>query len=221
MYTFNREQAVGAGGPARLDTTGAHVVTIRRALLATARTGTKGIEMDIEGEGGEEARYINVYTHRKGGEEIVYGIGTVQSMLAILNLPTLAVGQVHSRDGTSAEGFPPLIGKRIGMLLQRRLYTKGDGSDGSSLNLVMPFHPDTRQTAGELLERHQPALLDQRLAHLTDADEREMAARALPGARDAFPANAPSVAPPRAAVASGGALPFDDDIPFMPIEGIV
>ena len=78
-------------------------------------------------------------------------------------------------DGTQARGdvFAELIGKPIGLLLQKELTTKKDGQDSYSFNIVAPFDAESELTAGEILSRAtRPEQLAKMVATLSDRDSR-------------------------------------------------
>ena len=68
---------------------------------------------------------------------------------------------------------PEFTGKQIGLLLQKILTSKMDGSDSYKFEIKLAFLPQTRQTLKEALGREPAVVVDQWAASLTVKDERK------------------------------------------------
>lgn len=173
----------------RIDVSGAFIGQFKVAhAIKSDRTGTEGIHFEFASPGGGSANF-DVYTHKSDGTP-TFGNNQVQAMMAILGLRGLrsVEGKFEGWDNgkraeQSGDIFPDLLGKDIGLVLQKEKYTKQDNSDGFRMNLQGIFHPVTRLTASELKEgKVKPEKLEKILRSLKDKDSRTT--------RDAEPAQA-------------------------------
>lgn len=144
--------------------------------------GTSGIHFEFEGDGGERGQ-ADIYTIKKDGTKL-FGYNMVQAMMLIMGVKGLKTkkGEVEIfEDGkrVKAEGdtFPDLIGRKIGVIFQKELYTKSDGKEGSRYNLIATFHPETRMTASEIKEKKvKPEKYERIMRGLKTKDSRIAAA---------------------------------------------
>jgi hypothetical protein len=175
----------------RVDENGAYIGQFKRAeAIVSSNTGTKGVRFEFEAPGGGSAAF-SIYTEKSDGTRI-FGFNIVQAAMSILGLRSLKAvpGKVQEFvDGKLAEVdgevYPDLLGKNIGVVLQKELYTKGDGKDGWRMNLQTVFHPTSKLTASEIKEKKaKPEKLDRILRSLKTKDSRQKreAEPAQPGA---------------------------------------
>lgn len=165
----------------RLDESGAYVGKFTKAESIVAGSGTKGIRFEVEVPGAGKAQF-SLYTEKDDGSRI-FGFNMVQGMMYLFGLKTLktAPGKVMQYDedqGKSVEVdgevYPDLIGKDIGIVLQKELTTRKDGKDGYRMNLALVFHPTSRFTVSELKDRKaKPEKLEKVLKGLKNKDSRE------------------------------------------------
>lgn len=203
-FKLDKNSAIqGSGGSSRIDETGAYVGKFTQAYEFETSKGSRGIEMSFESETGQTAR-VTIFTHGQDGKE-TFGIKQINAIMACLSLRELASepGTITRYDFSSgsniketAETFPALCRKPIGLLLQKEHYTSSKGTDAFRINLTAPFHAETRCTAAEILENLPAVSLEKMIANLRDKDQRTK--------------KAPSSSP--AAASAGSDL--DDDIPF-------
>ena len=120
--------------------------------------GTSGIHFEFEGTGGERGQ-ADIYTIKKDGTKL-FGYNMVQAMMLIMGVQGLKTkkGEIEGfvdgkREKMEGDVFPDLIGRSIGVIFQKELYTKSDGKEGSRYNLIATFHPETRLTASEIKEK--------------------------------------------------------------------
>lgn len=161
-YDYDEDAAGHADDFAnRIDESGAYVGKFKRAeSIVSANTGTKGIKFEFEAPGGGNTQF-SIYTEKEDGTRI-FGFNIVQAMMTILGLRSLRAveGKVmvfDADEGKSIEEdgevYPDLIGKDIGVVLQKELYTKQDGKDGTRMGLSLVFHPTSKLTASEMKDR--------------------------------------------------------------------
>lgn len=182
-FTYNQESAAKAGG---MDLNGgAYACTITAANYVTANTGSLGLELSVKADSGQEFNYLTMYyqkSQQNGGEPIKSGTNCINAILYFLGLPGITSQQV-------GQGFvaPELIGKRIGLFLQKRLYTKSDGSDGYGFDIRAPFNPDTKHTAKEAMDNSAPQTIDGWVSSYADQDDRNQNQAQGHAPQNAFP----------------------------------
>lgn len=187
--------------------TGLYFGTITRAEKLLSKNQVKGVGFSFKTDDGMTANYLDVYTEKANGEEL-WGASIVQAVLCCTKTKTADEGQITfekwDRDvgemvKATATGYPALMGKRIGFILQRELGTNpNNGADTDKVVLVRVCEDKTRLTSSEILEGK------------TKAEKVDQFLKTLPPVRD----NRKKVAlapVPSPAAASGD---FDDDIPF-------
>lgn len=168
MFQYDQNSGVNAGGAVR--ETGAYAGRITAAVYgASANKGTKFIELTFESNEGTEFNYLTLYYAKQDGTEVKGGASMINAIMGITKTRQLTEQKLQGVDGTIA---PELIGKPIGLILQKVLYTKGDGSEGYKFEIRLPFSPQTRQTLKELVENKPAQMVDRILSTLTDKDDR-------------------------------------------------
>lgn len=140
---------------------GKYAGTITRAEAVTSKQGTKGIEIAIKTDDGATADYLTIWVQKANGEELS-GIKAVSALLTCLKLKGAKTGTINTEKWDSddrqrievqVDGYPDMMGKKIGVVLQKELYTKNNGSDGAKMNIVGFFEAGTEFTAGEILDK--------------------------------------------------------------------
>lgn len=182
---FNEELAGKADDFAnRLDTSGAYIGTFLRAEATTSQAGTEGIVFEFDGGSAGKTEFT-LWTRKEDGST-AFGMNFVQALMLMFGLRNLrsVAGKVmrwdedaNGRVEQDGEVFPDLVGKRIGVVLQKELTTKRSGGDSYRMNLYGVFHHESKLTASEIRERKvQPAKLDKLLKSLKDKDNRKASA---------------------------------------------
>jgi len=206
-YSLDTEQAKAAGVSNRITESGKYVGRFTRAEAIVSRQHTEGVEFSFETADGQTADFLTCWTYNEAGDSL-YGLKVLNAIMTCLRVRQLAPRpmQFQGRDGArTAEGFPELMDKPIGLLLQREEYEKRDGEVGFKFNIALPFEASSGLTAGEILAKTTtPAGLDKALAALRDKPLKR-------GTSDTRYANAGHPAQPLASTALGD---LDDDIPF-------
>lgn len=189
-YDYDPDAASKADDVAsRIDTSAAYVGQFKVVhAIKSERTGTEGIHFEFTSPGGGSASF-DVYT-RKGDGTPTFGNNQIQAMMAILGLRGLTsrVGKFEAWDfdegkrvEVEGEVFPDLVGKDIGLVLQKEKYTKNDGKEAFRMNLYGVFHPVSRLTSSELKEKKAvPEKLEKMLRSLKDKDSRKAVAPETP-----------------------------------------
>lgn len=194
---------------------GKYIGTITRAEALRSQQGTTGLGLSFKTDSGQSADYLDIYTHKANGEALS-GLKTVNAILACLKLRKIGEGaikcekwntQEKKRETVQVNGYPDLMGKPLGLLLQKELQSHSvTGADTERLSIFAVFSPSTELTATEILEgKTNP----ERLGKMVEA----LMARPVRDNRDkgARPTSA------RAPTSQQGSTSFDnmdDDIPF-------
>lgn len=212
MLTFNPTEAARADQIAsNITETGKYIGTLTRAEKLVSTQGTQGLGLSFKSESGETADYLDIYTTKANGEAL-RGLSQANAILGCLQLRGAKEGQItcskwnkeaKQREDVTVTGYPELMGKRIGLLLQKTIETDQNGHDRERIQLFGVFQADTELTVSEILARKtSPEQLGKMVAYL-DAhpvrDNRKV--------RNAAHASKPSPA-------AAGFGDFDDDIPF-------
>jgi hypothetical protein len=161
--------------------TGKYEGVITRAEKLDSSNGTAGVGFSFKTAEGATANYLDVYTVKKDGETL-FGANIVQAVLGCLGLKEVAEGEITfdkwTKDqgivATKAIGYPSLMGKKIGFLLQRTLETHSKtGEDVDRVNIAAVFQAGTGLTSSEILDGvTKGTKTEQRLKALTPVWDR-------------------------------------------------
>jgi len=215
-YTLNPEAAKAADTMnGRIDETGKYIGVFTRSESVESNKGTIGIDLSFKSNDGPTADYLSLWTQNKDGKEI-YGFKVLMAVMTCMRTKTLTKtrGSVEKYDQdqqkrvtVSADIYPELMDKPIGLLLQREEYIKGNGTVGAKMNIVGAFDPETEMTASEILgKKTKPELLERMVAGLND--------KSLPSSSKSHGNNS---LPPHESVPHGGDF-GQDDIPFAAVD---
>lgn len=180
-YDYDDEAAGKADDVAsRIDTSAAYIGKFKNVFATKSSKGTEGITFEFTSPGGGSADFT-CWTRKEDGTA-TFGMNQVQAMMSLLGLRGLraAPGKFEAYDNDAGkrveqdgEVFPDLIGKDIGLVLQKELYTKNNGAEGYRMNLYGVFHPVTKFTASEIKEKKAtPEKLEKMLRTLKNKDSR-------------------------------------------------
>ncbi len=176
--TFSEEEMNGADDAAnRMTESGAYVGTFTQAFELVKDSGSKGISFTFQDKAGGQSRF-DVYTWSgKDGGRKIFGASLIQAALYLLGLRSApgVEGTIQSFGETKeAVTYPALCGKPIGVVLQKELTSKQDGSDTFRMNLVGFYDPRTSLTATEKKEgASKPEKLEKMLKGLKTKDSRK------------------------------------------------
>nr|DAM64901.1 MAG TPA: hypothetical protein [Caudoviricetes sp.] len=169
IFTYNEESALAAGMSGFINETGAYAITISEALLTTAKSGAKAIEFSGEADDGRKIQYLSVYVTKKDGTENTFGANMVHAIMGCAGVKQLT--QYMKSAGVYVA--PEFAGKRVGLVIQKVLSKKDDGSDTYKFDIRMPFIAETRQTLQERHERKNAETVDKMISTLKDKDDRK------------------------------------------------
>lgn len=169
IFQYDQDSALTSGASNYITEGGPYVGTIAEAKYVFGKNGKQsaGLEFTLSTDSGE-AKYLSVWYQKADGTVNQYGYSLIQSMMGLCKLNTLT--QQAKGDYSIA---PEFTGKQIGLLLQKILTSKQDGSDSYKMEIKLAFLPQTRQTLKEAIGRDPAVVVDQWAASLTVKDERK------------------------------------------------
>lgn len=189
---------------------GKYIGVITRAEKLTAGTGTVGLGLSFKADSGQTADYLDLY-HTKDNGETLSGLKTVNAILCCTKVSEATEGPIQcekwqdgGRHRVTVTGYPDLMGKRVGLLLQQVLETDKNGKDREKVQIFAVFNADTELTASEMYDKKTKP---ERLANMLDA----LLARPVRDNRKGGKSK-PSGRSAADEYASG--MPPDDDAPF-------
>ena len=169
IFQYDQDSALTSGASNYITEGGPYIGSISEAKYVFGKNGKQsaGLEFTLSTDSGE-AKYLSVWYQKADGTVNQYGYSLIQSMMGLCKLNTLT--QQAKGDYSIA---PEFTGKQIGLLLQKILTRKQDGSDSYKMEIKLAFLPQTRQTLKEALGREPAVVVDQWAASLTVKDERK------------------------------------------------
>lgn len=178
MLKLNSQLAKDADNiNAGIKETGKYVGTITRAeKLVSKDKGTVGLGLSIKTDDGLSADYLDIWHTRGDGSELS-GLKTVNAILCCTKTMEAQEGPITverwdntagKREKTSASGYPGLMGKKVGVLLQKQLETNNrTGKDVERVGIFAVFNAETELTASEMYaKKTNPERLAQMLTTL-------------------------------------------------------
>lgn len=169
---FNEDSAKKSGGSDFLQEGGAYICTIESAIYTKAGTGSHGIEFSIKTSEGLKANYITAYYAKDNNEPINSGQSLLNALMGFIGAAGLSFSNT-TLDGAQVSIVPELMGKTIGLFLQKKLYTKNDGSEGYKFDIRCPFDAKTRQTFKERIASKTAESIDRMASSYKDIDDRK------------------------------------------------
>lgn len=154
-----------------IDEAGKYIGTFTRAeYMEKQQTGSTGIGLTFKSRDGAEAQfYINLsYQHgtrNDGGYQLVNAIMACLQLRNVGNPQPITVEKWDKDAGqrvqANVHGFPELMGKPIGLLLQMEI-EKSSTSGMARPTIFAPFSAESEKTASEILDQNcrAPAKLE-------------------------------------------------------------
>lgn len=197
-----------------LKETGKYVGVITRAEKLLSKNDVEGVGFSFKSDDGASASYLDVYTVKSDGSQL-RGHSIVQAILCCTRTKSADEGQINFERWdnqarrmvpATANGYPALMGKRIGLVLQKELATHSiTGEDTERLNIVAVFEASTGLTASEILDQKtKPEKLENIVQMVMRNPIRDTRKRGAGASRPSDHPNAPG----------NNSAPFDDDLPF-------
>lgn len=206
-FTQNPKAVVAAEGSAGINETGAYVVTVKQCETEEKPSGAQMVNFWLVADDGRES-WTSLCVVAKDGKE-TWGMGLFQSLMVVTGVQNAQAhaARVRMRNGDIKENgyrIREVEGKKTGVVLQRENTTYVDQigvqRDSYRMNILRFFHPQTRQTASEMLANADAVKLDGFLKNLKDKNPK--------------PAAQPATIVPPSQVPSGPIDYLDEDIPI-------
>lgn len=221
-FKFDPEAAKKAGTMG-ISENGAYEGVIASAVYTFGKDGSQSQALEISlDSNGAKANYLRINYLGKDGEP-TFGMGLISALMWAAGIKEAAPVQVQGPDGAEWHN-QALVGKSVGLVLQKTLYTKGDGKDGYRMEIRQAFKCGTRKTYAEHAENAPAEAVDKMVAALKDRDDRDPnagnnAQRANGAHPPANPYASQSNPPAQSRLQNRNTnqqpvQDFDDDIPF-------
>lgn len=191
---------------------GKYIGTITRAEKLLSKNKVEGLGLSIKTDDGASASYLDIYTVKPDGTKL-QGYNLVQAILCCARVRSADDGQITFEKWDNNErrmvqmtgaGYPALMGKRIGLILQKELSTNTNtGEDTERLNIVGVFEAGTNLMSSEILDGKTKAeKIDFALKMIERTPVRDRRQKSRPA--------------PTSSQTAGGVSndDFDDSIPF-------
>lgn len=169
IFTYNEEAALTAGQGGFINESGAYVLTITEAALKQSEKGARFIEFSGESDDGKKVQYLSVCTTKNDGTENKFGANVIHAMMGCAGVRQLT----QHMQSVNSFVAPEFHGKKIGLVLQKVLTTKRDGSDSYQMEIRLPFIAQTGQTLKEKAEGKQPETVQHMVSTMKDKDNRK------------------------------------------------
>jgi hypothetical protein len=152
-------------------TAGKYIGVITRAEKLLSKQNTEGVGISFKADDGSTANYLDLYTVNSKGETLP-SMATVQAILCCTRTKNADEGSITFEKWDSVakamvkdtkNGYPALMGKRIGFLLQQELSDNPNDSSKHNDRVIIygVFEADSQLTASEILDKAtKPEKLD-------------------------------------------------------------
>lgn len=153
---------------------GKYIGTITRAEVLVAPKGTLGLGLSFKADNGQSADYLDLY-HTNQYNEPLSSLKTVNAIMACLKLKEVSDGDIQvekwnkakgQRERVTVNGYPQMMGRKIGFLLRKVLETNDKGQDRERIEIFGVFNAETELTASEILSSAQKP---EKLTKMVDA----------------------------------------------------
>lgn len=162
MLTLDPKSASSADNIASsIRETGKYIGVFTRAEKLLSKNGTQGVGLSFKSDDGQSADYLDLYIQNANGEDLP-SLKTVNAIMACLGLRTADEGNVTfekwnksagAREKTTSVGYPDMMNKKIGLLLQKELHTDDKGADRERVIIYGVFNASNELTASEIMAR--------------------------------------------------------------------
>lgn len=172
MFKFDPEAAKKAGAGVGISENGAYEGIITSAIYTFGKDGSQSQALELSFDsGGAKANYLRINYLGKDGQP-TFGMDLISALLWAAGIKEASPVQVQGPEGPEWHN-QALEGKPAGLVLQKTLRTKTDGSDGYKMEIRHVYRCDTRKTYAEHAENSPAEAIDKLVATLKDRDERD------------------------------------------------
>ena len=167
MFQFNQQAAMSSRESFGITESGAYVGKLS-AKWVQGSNGSKsaGIEFSLECDQGK-LNYLTAWYQKKDGTCNDSGFNLVNAIMGLLKIQ-----QLTSKQAGEDWVCPEFDGKQIGLVVQKELFTKNDGSEGYKFEIVMPFSAQSRKTLKEAMANAPATAVDKMIPLLKTKDNR-------------------------------------------------
>lgn len=192
--------------------TGKYLCTITRAQKLLSKQNTQGVGFSVRTDDGATATFLDVWTVNAAGKGLM-GNGIVSAIMCCTKTKEAAEGAIEfeawdydlSRMAkTSGTGYPVLMGKKVGFVLQRELSIY-DGKEQDRVVIAAVFEAATGFMASEILGGATKAEKLEKIVATIMSNPIRDRRKKKEGGRPVSTAASPKTAESQ---------DFDDDIPF-------
>ena len=225
------EMARKAGATGGISETGAYEGDITSAVYTFGKDGSQSqaLELSLDSNG-LKANFLRINFLGKDGQQ-TFGMGLVSALMWAAQVRQVQPQQVQGQNGPEWH-CPALVGKKVGLFLQKILYTKNDGGDGYKFEVRHVFQPGTRKTYAEHADNAPAEAIAALELSMKDKDDRvNTGTRQFSGSRNNtshggnpyaqqtgdIPQSRLQQAISNHVQSQQNPPEFDDDIPFAPI----
>lgn len=173
FFSYNQDSAANAGSMGVQ--TGANLFTIESAEYKEYN-GNQSLNFTLISDAGGKT-FVDLRFQDAAGKVWQGNVNHINAIMGLTGLNTISKTVDNNGHAFATE----LAGKKVGAVLQKRLYTKNDGSDGSNMSLIMPFDFTTGQTMKEKLSNAQAVMVEKIATTLEDKNDRKPQANQAQG----------------------------------------
>jgi len=164
-FKFDPEAAKKAGTMG-ISENGAYEGVIASAIYTFGKDGSQSQALEISlDSNGAKANYLRINYLGKDGEP-TFGMGLISALMWAAGIKEAAPVQIQGPEGVEWHN-QALVGKSVGLVLQKTLYPKADGKDGYRMEIRQAFKCGTRKTSAEHAENAPAEAVDKMVAALT------------------------------------------------------
>jgi len=165
--TFNSAEARKADAVSSvIRESGLYTGLITRAEKLTSKNKVQGLGLSFKSDDGASANYLDLYTIKPDGTSL-RGFSIVQALLCCLRMRNVDDGEITfdkwDRESgrivkARAPGYPALMGKRIGLVLQKELgINEMNGNETERMNILTVFEANSGLVSSEILDNKTEA----------------------------------------------------------------
>lgn len=169
IFTYSEESALAAGMGGFINENGAYVINIAEAELKQSPSSqARFIEFSGEADDGRKVQYLSLCLVKSDGQPSNFGVNMLNAIMGCAGVGQLTQKMISA----SKHVAPEFEGKRVGLVLQKELRTKTNGTDTYGMDIRLPFIASTRQTLQEKKDGVKAETVDRVASTLKDRDSR-------------------------------------------------
>ena len=166
-FTYDESRALKAGQSTYIKDTGAYNCTIKKAEWVDNQYGSS-LVLGVETDQGLRTDFISLNYKGSDGKERDWIIDTINAIMGCAGVKDLTRSPYNG-----AVIAKELIGKKLGLFLQKRLKTKQDGTEGFDFQILCPFSAKSRKTLLEHKENKPAQWIEHLENTVVDKDNRK------------------------------------------------